>query len=76
MLLILRLIWSLWKRSYWFFFVIVLLDGIFAVVFTVSNLIYGGVMSLHLFMLAGAALDFLFAKYIASFMKHNGGEKK
>ena len=57
---------TIWRKEYTLFFILVLTDIFFTTVFTVVNMLQGGVMSLHLLSLLGVIFDILLAICILS----------
>ena len=71
LLLSLGYIQAIRRRKYAILLIVVFLDAIFTSIFTIANILYGGLMSLHFFMFLGAILDFGFGHYLSAYAKES-----
>ena len=69
LLLSLGYIQAILRKKYAILLIVVFLDAVFTSAFTIANVLYGGLMSLHFFMLLGAILDFGFGHYLSAYAK-------
>lgn len=70
MLLLICFIATIWKQKFAFFFILVLIDAVFTIVFTIVNMLQGDVTALHFLMLLGAFFDFVLANCINTASKN------
>lgn len=63
-LLLICFIVTIWNKKFAFFFILVLIDAVFTIVFTIVNMLQGHVTVLHFLMFLGAFFDFVLANCI------------